>query len=243
MNRVRLRDLACLSYWFPILARSGVPVPETRIVTTEAPLDNILGGEPAPGFPDFVAALRAAAGEVGGYPVFLRTGHGSGKHQWAECCYVQRPAMMGQHVANLVEWSACVDMMGLPTQVWAVRQFLPLATTFTAPGFGDFPVNRERRYFIEGGRVRCHHPYWPESAVADGRPVETNWRARLAALNEEPDDEVALLTTLSEQVAREFVGLGAWSLDWAVDTHGTWYAIDMAPAEISYHWPGCGVAL
>jgi len=35
---------------------------------------------------------------------------------------------------------------------------------------------------------------------------------------------------------------GAWSLDWAFATDGTWYAIDMAPAASSFHWPGCPAA-
>lgn len=231
-------DRVCLSYWFPKLQATGVAVPKTRIVTTDVRLIQSLDGIFPSGFHSFLDELRAAIAEVGGYPAFLRTGHGSGKHQWLDTCFVQQPDV-AQHVANLVEWSECVDMRGLPYKVWAVREFLRLASTFTA--FNGFPVNRERRYFIGGGKVLCAHPYWPADAV-EGHTKAEFWREKLHVLNEQPADEVALLTTLSEQVAAAFVDDGAWSLDWAMDFGGKWWAIDMAPAERSYHWPGCPVA-
>jgi len=233
-----MTDLACLSHWFPLLLKTGVPVPETRIVRTDVRLDRMLDGDRPLGFSVFRARLDAAAIEVGGYPCFLRTGHGSGKHRWAETCHVKRQWHLETHVHNLVEWSAMVDMAGLPTDVWAVRELLSLESSFTA--YDGFPVNRERRYFIGGGRVLCHHPYWPEAAVAQGRPAVADWPARLAALNEETPEEVAHLTVLSEQVAQHFDG--SWSLDWARTMDGAWYAIDMAPAARSFHWAGCQAA-
>jgi hypothetical protein len=144
---------------------------------------------------------------------------------------------MAGHVAALVEWSAMVDIAGLPTRTWAVRRLLQLSSSFTA--FDGFPVNQERRYFIADGKVRCNHPYWPERAVAEGRPTAPNWQEQLAAMNRESPAEVAHLTRLSEQVAQHFVDDGAWSLDWALDEDGVWIAIDMAPAERSFHWAGC----
>lgn len=234
--RPKTSDKTCLSYWFPKLAASGVLVPPTRIVTTEDELVVLDDGETPPHWTTFLAGLRNAADEVGGYPVFLRTGHGSGKHDWLETCFVPFPEVFGQHVYAIVVWSNIVDMMGLPTNVWAVRKMLPMLSTFTA--FGGFPVNKERRYFIESGKVRCHHPYWPPYSI-DGHTAEPDWQAKLAALNEETPDEVALLTRLSEQVARAFDGDGAWSLDWAQTRDGDWYAIDMAEMHRSYHWPNC----
>lgn len=230
---------ACLSFWFPKLLGTGVPVPETRIVTTDLNLDGLLEGEAVPGFGAFVDELRRAAGELGGFPCFLRTGQGSGKHQWEETCFVPSAAAMGSHVANLVEWSAMVDIIGLPTRVWAVRRLLPLRSTFTA--FHGFPVNRERRYFIEGGRVLCHHSYWPVEALQQGRPSVPGWLDLLTDLNAETPAEVATLTGRAEWVSANFDG--AWSLDFAQDTTGQWWAIDMAPAERSYHWPNCPKAV
>lgn len=236
------RDRACLSHWFPTLRSTGVPVPETRIVTVDVDLPALLEG----GFEEaddraryqmFMAQLRHAAEAIGGLPVFLRTGHLSGKHDWTRTCFLARGEDLAEHVAALVEWSCMVDPLGLPTKVWAVRKLLPLVSTFTA--FRGFPVNRERRYFIADGKVRCAHPYWPPGAVEEGEPDAADWRARLALLNEQTPEEVAHLTRESEHVAAAFPPHEAWSLDWALAQDGTWYAIDMAPAEVSYHWPGC----
>lgn len=227
-----------MSHWFPTLNSTGVPVPDTRIVTTDLPLEDMVCGDAAmaaypPEWLSFLTQLRAFALEVGWLPIFLRTGHGSGKHDWLDTCYVAQSKRLGRHVAQLVEWSAMRD---LPTRVWAVREALQLVSSFTA--FNGFPVNCERRYFIENGKVSCHHPYWPQRAVADGSPSVDGWQERLEALNEEASIEVAYLTAQSERVAAAFPG-ESWSLDWALATDGVWYAIDMAPAELSYHWPGC----
>ncbi len=244
-------DRNCLSYWFPKLQASGVPVPETHIVRTEAELMVLLGGQEPEEYLDFLNDLARACVSVG-FPAFLRTGQGSGKHEWSRTCCVQDLAELESHVAALVEWSELVDFFGLPTDVWAVRRFLDLESSFTA--FRDFPVNKERRYFIRDGKVVCQHPYWPEAAIAEGveggggrslvpkRPVlrpgtPADWRERLATLNHQTPEEVAHLTALSEQVARHFEG--AWSLDWACDRQGQWWAIDMAQAAQSFHWPEC----
>jgi hypothetical protein len=34
--------------------------------------------------------------------------------------------------------------------------------------YGDMPICREFRYFIEAGRFCCSHPYWPKDALDDG---------------------------------------------------------------------------
>ena len=50
-------------------------------------------------------------------------------------------------------------------------------------------------------------------------------------------DEIPELAHSSIKVAESF--RGAWSLDWAKHKNGDWYAIDMAPMDVSYHWPDC----
>ena len=239
MHEMNLRDRAALSVWFPLLLRSGVEVPETRIVTTTLPIIQFAYGEPVPGIESLFADIEKAAIELGGFPCFLRTGHGSDKHCWRDTCFVPTAADIRDHVFAISEWSQLVDMMGLPVQEWVVRKLLPLRSSFTA--FRGFPVNVERRYFIDEGNVVCSHCYWPKFAVEEGRPVDPQWEAKLDAMNEQSAEEQALLTTLSEKVAAEFRGTGSWSLDLALADDGLWYAIDMAPAAVSYHWPGCQV--
>lgn len=238
-----MRDLACLSHWFPILQSSGVPVPETRIVLTNVPLDDALEGGEVHGMKPFLASLTAAAMEVGGFPCFLRTGHSSDKHGWADSCYVAKEEALTSHVLALVEFSLMVDMSGLPFDVWAVRRLIDLEIVGKA--FSAMPIAVERRYFIYGPRVVCHHPYWPIDAVEHGKPSPGTIK-RLTRSNVESPEEVAELTALSEQVAKAFVEqrkgsdyTAHWSLDWAKRADGTWVAIDMAPARLSYHWPNC----
>lgn len=223
-----------LKFWYPLLYKTGVPTPRTEIVRTDVDLLQLLDGKTPPGYEAFIGALTAAANDIG-IPCFIRTGHTSGKHHWLQTCYLPNLQTLAQHVAELVEFSECVDVFGLPYKTWVAREFLPLQTAFTA--FHGFPVNKERRYFIRGGEVYCHHPYWPAEAVAAGRPADPEWRDKLATLNAETPDEIDELTALSRRVSRGFDG--AWSLDWAQTADGRWFAIDMAEAYRSFHWPGC----
>jgi hypothetical protein len=237
MDRVNQR--CCLSEWFPKLAAvPGVKVPRTEVLHAGIDLTPLCDGKEPDGWPAFLARLRAACGRAG-YPCFLRTGQGSGKHEWSECCHVTSPADLPRRVAALVEWSHMVDFLGLPTDVWAVREFLTLDVAFTLPGYCWMPLAREFRFFVEGGAVLCQHPYWPEVAVEQGRPADPGWREKLAAFNRLPPDEWHRLWGMASAVSGAFDG--AWSVDFARHSNGDWYAIDMALAERSFHWDGCPV--
>jgi len=233
---MRVADPACISTWFPMLAATGVPVPKTEIIAgAPADLLTVLDGKPVTGFDGFIARVRTAAERLG-YPAFLRSGHLSGKHGWRRTCYLENGDRLASHVVAIVEAAAMADLFGLPLDVWAVRQFLPLAIGFHA--FEGLPIARERRYFIANGAVCCHHAYWPVDAIR--QPDAKDWRKRLFALNAESVAEVQHLSDLSMRVAAVFPG--AWSLDWAQDVTGIWWVIDMAPAAQSYHSSGCPMA-
>jgi hypothetical protein len=232
-----------LAYWFPRLEASGVPVPRTTILRTAdyvpggARLAGILDGEPVEGFVPLCEAIRGAADRLG-YPAFLRTGQGSGKHEWRRTCCLGRREDVADHVAVLVEWSEMVDFLGLSTRTWAVREFLDLEHDFTA--FEGMPVAREFRTFFRDGEHICTHPYWPPDSIRD--PSRPDWRERLAELNSPklPGRAIDAGPALGRIVARVAPHFdGAWSLDLARSRDGTWYAIDMAEMERSFHWPGC----
>lgn len=222
-----------LSTWFPRLKATGVPVPRTIIIRTELDLLGLLDGETPEGFDGFISHLETAVREVGGPPAFLRTGHGSWKHGWRRTCYVQGP--VARNVAALVEWSACASLMGFPTSTWAVREFLELDASFTA--FAGMPVAMERRLFIEGGVVRCAHPYWPADALEEGNPSRLDWRALLAAQEQTWVAEQDRVLEMGRAVSAAFPG--SWSLDVCRARDGRWLAIDMALARESFHWPDC----
>jgi len=227
----------CLSYWFPKLLAAGVPVPRTNILTTDIHLFDLLDGKTPDGFEDFIKALSASVLDIG-LPCFLRTGQGSGKHQWKDTCCVTDIDLLSRHVAELVNWSACVDFIGLPFNVWCSREFLPVAPIAVLPDYGNMPLVKEIRCFVRGGNVVCHHPYWPADAICQGyhpHAMPADLDAIVAASS---DLDWPAAKPLAETVAAAFKDDGAWSVDLLETTRG-WYVTDMAEAERSFHWPGC----
>lgn len=237
-------DKNCLSYWFPRLESAGLPVPKTKIVRTEIRLVQLLDGELPEGWSGFLGSLLGAVAAIG-LPCFLRTGMGSGKHNWKNCCCVTDAELLGQHVRNLIEWSECVDMFGLPYDVWAVREMLPVKPLAIAEAYGNFPMVKESRCFVGGGKVLCKHPYWPRGAVWEGfmRHGETNFKEdeieRVAKeLQTFEPGEQRSINLLSSEVAKAFKDDGEWSVD-LLQTDRGWYVTDMAEAGRSFHWEDC----
>lgn len=240
--KLREKNKTCLSYWFPIIQEAGLPVPKTAIVNAPdlSPwLRRKRGESLTAGLDGFFSDLAAAIAQVGGFPVFLRTGFGSGKHEWADTCFVPNFDSLPAHVYSLFEWSHLVDFMGLPTDVWVARELLHTDPAFHA--FAGMPVTKERRYFVHDGEVVCHHPYWPEAAFEStgAKPSASDWKDRLAALNEESLAEVVELSALSRKVSEHVPGF--WSVDWLHTKDRGWVLIDMAEGQRSFHWDGCQV--
>jgi hypothetical protein len=204
-------------------------------VSTSCELLELLDGRIPPGFDEFMRSLRASAVSLG-TPVFLRTGFTAHKHGWRRTCAVTDLDALAGHGCALVEFSTLCDVLGLPTETWVVREWLDLDARTTA--VEGLPIAPERRFFVAGGRVVCHHAYWPERAL-DGHAHGPAWRERLREANAVSEAEVSVLLPLAAQVARAFHG---WSVDFARTRAGRWYAIDMALAETSYHPPGCDAA-
>lgn len=116
--------------------------------------------------------------------------------------------------------------MGLDFKALVVREFIPMDSRFTA-FYGDMPVNPERRYFIKGGKMICHHPYWIEEAVEESKqPSIENWREVTKELNAETKEEIALLSGYAELVAEKLSG--SWSVDFckARDGQRSWHPED-----------------
>lgn len=170
-----------------------------------------------------------------GYPLFMRTDLASGKHEWPTTCFVRNSTQIREQFRNLLMWCEMADMMGLPTEAIMLREYVSLESTFAA--FGGMPVARERRYFVNGAEVKCHHPYWIEDAVEKGArpqyPLPENWRGLLSELNTETPEEVYLLTEYASKIG---AALGEdWSVDFARGVDGQWYFIDAARAWRSWH--------
>ena len=226
-------DMNCLSTWFPKLQTAGLPVPKTIIVRAPNLLP-LLDGEQPDGWATFMVELANAC-DVMGFPCFLRTGQTSAKHSWLESCFITHISCLGRHVANLVEFSEMADFVGLPTNVWAVREMLPTIPQMTA--FNGMPICREFRCFVRNGEVICWHPYWPGDALLDGMPnPPADFEQRYANLCYLPATDEPLLRDLASR-AGAAVG-GDWSVD-ILETKRHWFITDMAVAQQSFHWPDC----
>ena len=232
-------DRNCISYWFPKLQASGVPVPKTWITRTDInlkaflyELDDKKDAQLPHGFDAFLLQLKVNA-LLAGSPCFLRTGMTSGKHEWNQTCFVQDPEKIGHHILKLVEFSILADFIGLATDVWAVREFLPLQVAFHA--FDGMPVAREFRLFVRDGVLTCAHEYWPPDSITS--PSCKDWHQKLNRISVFDDDAVAEAVTIVKKIGPHFDG--NWSVDICPDVNGRWYVTDMAVAEQSFHWPSC----
>jgi len=236
-------DKTCLSYWFPKIEAAGLPVPETKIVNMsgEAFEDvfNIFDGKAITGkSKPFFDDIRAAA-EAIGYPCFLRTGQTSGKHGWDRTCFLQSPEQVLEHVFNIVEYSEMAGIIGLPCDIWAVRKFLSTSPLATCPMYGNMPICREFRIFVDGSIIRCWHPYWPLEALRRGGIDDYD---EAYSIFDQLCKEVVLLpdkNRLFYIASRAGLAVGgSWSVD-ILETEEGWYLTDMAEADKSFHWEGC----
>lgn len=254
-------DYNNMAWWYPRIKAAGLPTPLTRMVHTDLPLMAMLDGPSAEdslghrAFSDFLIELLAAADRVRylDTPFFLRTGHTSGKHSWDQCCYVCSSSSLGDHVYNLVEESAMADLLGLPVQDWAVRALLPTAPVLVLPAYGNMPVVREFRYFVDWGNTGVLHaevthvqPYWPKDALVQGLEHRTTTQVLglgpaeavgkyMPGLDRLPTATHQKLSALAKAACKA-VGGGYWSVDLLEDKDGVWYVTDMAEGARSYKY-------
>ena len=236
-----MNDLTCMSYWFPKIVAAGLPVPRTTLLTM--PMDafmdiyRLFDGKDMEGKAEpFFVELRAAAADIG-FPVFLRTGLTSGKHEWDRTCYVTKAEDVAEHAMNILYFWECCGIGNPDTNIWAVREFLPTLPLGVCPHYDNMPICREFRFFVNDGAIVCWHPYWPRHALERGGVPEDQLDRIYDALCRGGDDP-ALHKIASE--AGRVLG-GAWSVD-LLETSRGWYLTDMAVAAQSFHWEGCAAA-
>lgn len=224
----------CLSYWFPKIRDAGLPVPKTEIVVMadearEHFCNWVFDGAGIPCSP-FFRDLHQAVATIS-LPAFLRTGQGSGKHSWDRCCNLREGEFLEAHVAALINWSECVDMLGLPWNVWAAREMLPVEPFGVCPRYGNMPIVKECRCFVEDGRILWINPYWPREALDQGGATlfDSEYQDLCACSHDDSKRVIELACAAGKAVG------GRWSVD-ILDTKRGWFVTDMAEAERSYGW-------
>jgi len=238
----------CLSYWLPKLVELGMPIPETILVDMNKIDKNFipairkifwmkeLNKEDKIALTRFREILETMGHKIG-YPLFLRTGQTSHKHEWSETCFVKSQNRLLRNAQNLAEYSIMKDFKGgFPINIWVARKLLKTSPVFTMFSETGMPIVREFRYFIKGGKILCHHPYWPEEAFK-GYTQDKNWKLKLKQMNELKKSEQKILDIMAKKIAGKFKGF--WSVDFFQDSKLRWCVIDMATGEDSYHWKGC----
>lgn len=227
-------DACSMCGWYPLVRSLDIPQPKTVIVPIPLLTLRLLYAE-VYDFSAIIAPIKDAVAGVG-YPLFLRTDHTSGKHGWRKTCYVHIENELWQHLVEVVEANLMADIMGLPFKAFVFRQFIPMASQFLA-FYGRLPINPERRYFIDGNKLVCHHPYWVEDAIRVCPETPSAWKQLLRKMNKESPKEVSILTRYCVQVGAAVQGF--WSVDFCKGQDGVWYLIDMAKGECSWHPGSC----
>lgn len=233
-------DKNSLLYWFPIIIHLPIPMPRTKWV--EIPFEvfceyvDLEDTTKRLRIADYTEQIKFKARRIG-YPLFLRTDLASGKHSWKKSCYVEKEEDLFSHIWQVVEFNFIADVFGLEPEALVFREFIPMASRFTA-FWGKLPINPERRYFIRDGVVECHHPYWTEDAIDKSYPSPDvrDWRHLLRLMNEESGSEIGLLTGCALRVAKLLPGY--WSVDFCRALDGRWILIDLADGDRSWH-PEC----
>ena len=229
--------------WLPRIEAISLPTPRTIIVpySHHATLA-ILDGEPSPEAERLSEKIRKA-GEAIGWPVFIRSDLTSAKHSGPRAYRIDKPDQVGSVMCQTIEDNELKMWLERDgPKAILVRQFLELDHGFTC--FSDLPIAREWRLFSDGGRVLCKHPYWPAESLEEHFYVEepAGWREILADHHTEPPEmpELERMAIVAARVQGfDCKPEGSWSVDFARDTAGKWWLIDMATMQDSYHWPGC----
>ena len=226
--------------WLPKIEAAGLPTPKTIIV----PYDHrfFVGGmenhiDLRVSMKTLADLVKDGCNRVGEYPVFIRTDLGSAKHSGSSAYQINKFQEITGVIYRLIEYQELKFWLEEePPEALMVREFLRLDASFTA--FHGLPISREWRFFADGEKVRCFHPYWPVDVIKNNVGHE-EWDTAENVLKDHhtiPD----CFESLAEMaiMAAGCVG-GDWSVDFAMDKSGKWWLIDMALAKDSWHWPGC----
>jgi hypothetical protein len=233
-------DRTALSFWFPKIEAAGLPVPRTKIfkMPTDAQevILNAFDGKTDNGTAliDFARWVAAEAAELG-FPLFLRTDHTSGKHGWRDTCFVPGPDALPKHMFGIAEYSELASIMGMPWDTWVAREMLPTIPFGVCPHYGDMPICREFRFFVDGDEIICQHPYWPANALERGG-VRLNAHDFHKLSTVRDTGEMQVVSDLARRAGAACGG--AWSVD-ILETKRGWFVTDMAEAHKSFHWPDC----
>lgn len=225
--------------WFPRIRDADLPVPKTILLPYDhvAAIGGLEGGDPS----ELNRLCEAAAYDVAVedlYPCFIRTDLACAKHSGPSAYLAEAPKRIREVIAETIVDSEMKLWPHARPAAIMLREFLELDSAFCA--FGGLPIAREWRFFADGERCICYHPYWPpDSLQFFGATEPDGWQEMLAKQSERPAWHVWRELEAMAIEAAKACGGGAWSVDFAPDRNGKWYLLDMATMADSWHWPEC----
>lgn len=231
-------EKACITYWLPKL--EGLPVPKTAIIESGITAKEQINYADCIIVDDIKSKLKQLYIDIDkraslfGYPVFLRTGQLSAKHEWIDTCFLQKKSDIPNHIDRIILASCLAGVIGLPADIWVVREFLELESEFNA--FDGIPISKEFRFFVEDGKINHIQPYWPEYSIKN--PSVKNWKRKLKKISSLDAKEEHDLYSLVNEVAYRFKNDIGFSVDLCKTKTGEWYITDMAPGKNSFKWDG-----
>lgn len=235
-------------FWLPRLSQVAIAgeappfllLPATRVVPYDhQALVAHLNGEPWGGMEALVDAVWGAVWGTARdpwIPAFLRTDLASAKHDGPASYLLTSKEQTRNAICRTAEDNELKFWpFGPFPRSFLVRRWLNLNHGFRAFGHGvggGHRIANEWRLFADPYGVRCEHFYWPAETIVN--PDRENWRPILAALaKRQPSDYVR---SMAQKAATALSVNGEpWSIDFAEDTSGIWWLIDVAQGESSWH--------
>ena len=157
---VAKRNPTCFTHWFPIVESLGIRHPRSVVIdfpdTLSGQVINEDFGSAEPGLRALVAKIRKA-GEAFGYPLFMKNSLFSGKHSWANTCFISPDDNDNDIIDKIVNlthfWSTVGHELALHL---VIREFIPTDPVFHA--FDGMPVTAEFRLFASDGVLKGWQP-------------------------------------------------------------------------------------
>ena len=171
-----MKDKNSMFYWYPKIKDLTIPQPETEMYRFDKKEFMSIQDEK---FPKTLFENTLKTARKIGFPLFMRTDQSSCKHGWKNTCFVTNEKELEHHITELLVNSMMQGWMSYVDKGLVFRKYIPMESYFTA-FYGDFPVNKERRYFVKNGKLQCKHPYWYPPAVS--HPSIDNWMEKLVKI-------------------------------------------------------------
>lgn len=211
-------------------------IPQTAVIDyNEDLLAPSLMGQPSAEYDRLYYAVQNVMETAFQTPVFIRTDITSAKHAGINAFKVSNYDELNHALLTTLSHAQLKSYhQKVKSSAILIRPWLQIAHKRTA--FRGLPIGKEWRIFADQRGVQCSHGYWPKVALDgymdDGQPPSVpsaDWA------------EYWIRTDIMDAAkeAAKAMGQLKWSVDFAEDTSGKVWLLDMATASNSFHHPEC----